>query len=165
MRRFLISLALAACSHSAAPATTTTTGAASGSATAEAPKSQCAQVADHLVGLMSAKSVATPEQMDPFRKVIATRCDQDLWTAQAQQCFMGANSLDDADRCQPTLTQSQQDALQRDGQAAAGPGAGGGAPTGAAAPASAPAPAAPPDNGRKTRGPAKPGGDPCEGGE
>ncbi|HTR50181.1 MAG TPA: hypothetical protein VMJ10_05695 [Kofleriaceae bacterium] len=167
MRRTYLALVLAACSHSAAPATTSTTSATGGAGgTADPPKLTCAAVADHLIGLMSAASVAQPEQLDPFRKVLSTRCDQDLWTAQAQQCFDDAKSLDDADKCQSTLTPAQQESLKKDGEAAAE----------ATAPKSRPAAAAPtmPDEAGQpakntTRGPtqkpAKPGGDPCEGGE
>jgi len=168
MRRLSLVLFFAACSHSAAPATTATTGSPGGGASggaADPPKLTCAAVADHLIGLMSAASVAQPEQLDPFRKVLATRCEQDLWTQEAQQCFDGAKSLDDADKCQGTLTPAQQQSLQKDGQAAAE--AAQPKPTAAATPAAdmpSPAPAKNTTRGPSQK-PAKPGGDPCEGGE
>ena len=154
--RSLWILALAACSHAAAPAPANVK-----------PPSGCERVSDHLVSLMSASSVATDEELDPYRRVIATRCEQDLWTDKAQQCFLDTKSLDDGDRCRTLLTDSQQQALVRDGQAAVDQGA---SKPKAAAPAeesapdtlSQPKPApAPP-----TRGPAtKANSDPCEGGE
>jgi hypothetical protein len=164
-------LFFAACSHAAAPVNTSPPpppggGAATGSAAA----SQCPAIAEHLLSLMSASSVVPPEQLEPFRKVIATRCTEDLWTAQAQQCFAEAKSLEDADKCQPNLTPAQQETLQRDGQAAAQQsmspkGDVGTAPTPAPPADEAPAPAPGGKDKRSTRGPAKTGGDPCEGGE
>jgi hypothetical protein len=138
MRGLWISFVLAACSHSAtAP-----------SAPAATAPSNCERVSDHLVSLMGASSAATDDQLDPFRRVIATRCEQDVWTAAAQQCFLETKSLADGDRCQSQLTPSQQQALQRDGMATVNSAH-------AAEPAAQPAPAPAP---KKT-------GDPCEGGE
>jgi len=166
MRRICFVLFLSACSHSAAPATTTTTTGGAGGGDAP-PKVTCTAVADHLIGLMSASSAAQPEQLDPFRKVLSTRCDQDLWTADAKQCFEDAKSLDEADKCQSTLTQAQQDSLKRDGTAAAEAAEKNATPASAAMPTQGAAPPgeAPKNTKGKTRGPAKPGGDPCEGGE
>jgi hypothetical protein len=107
-------------------------------------------VSDHLVSLMSASSVATDEQLDPYRRVIATRCERDLWTQAAQQCFLATASIPDGDRCQSLLTPSQQQALQRDGMAAVGAAH---AEEPAATPAAPPAPVLPK------------AGDPCEGGQ
>jgi hypothetical protein len=165
MARIWLAVALVAgCSHE---------GAAPAKPGPPAP-STCDQVADHLISIMSAKSVAPPEQLDPFRRVIAHRCTEDLWTAKAQQCLLDAKTLDDGDRCKDQLTARQQDLLVRDGQAADTSLEGQGAPP-------------PPPDGEATKGapgpPAlqpsstvKPGastgagtghrnGDPCEGGE
>ena len=152
MHRLAWIVVVAACSHSAPPA----------QSAAQAP-STCDKVADHLVSLMSAKSVASDEELDPYRRVIATRCEQDLWTPQAQQCFLDTKTLQDGNQCQTQLTAAQQDALVREGNAQAdkqkesAPAA-----PAALAPAASPAPA----KNSPTRGPnTKPGGDPCEGGE
>ena len=154
--RSLCILALAACSHAAAPATT-----------AVKPPSGCERVSDHLVSLMSSSSVATDEELDPYRRVIATRCEQDLWTEKAQQCFLDTKNLDDGERCRALLTDSQQQALVRDGQAAVDSAV---AKPKAPAPAEETAPDAltqpKPPPAPPTRGPAtKASSDPCEGGE
>jgi hypothetical protein len=98
---------LFACSHPVAPAST-----------AVKSPSACERISDHLVSLMSASSVASDEQLDPYRRLIATRCEQDLWTQAAKDCFLATTSLADGDRCQSLLTPSQQQLLERDGMAA-----------------------------------------------
>ena len=145
MRRLALVL-LVACSHSSPPPKS-----------AAAP-SQCDQVADHLVSLISASSTADPEQVDPWRKKIAQHCTQDLWTPKAQDCMLATKQLKDVDGCNSQLTQSQNEALM--GELAPKPAAA----TESAAPGGGPTPPPPPDNDRKTRGPKK-AGDPCEGGE
>ena len=146
MRRLLL-VVLVACSHSSPPVKS-----------AAAP-SQCDQVADHLVSLMSASSTADPEQVDPWRRKIAQHCTQDLWTQKAQDCMLATKQLKDVDGCNTQLTQSQNESLMKElAPKPASPaesesiGAPGGGP-----------PPPPPDD-RKTRGPKKTG-DPCEGGE
>ncbi|HUJ57810.1 MAG TPA: hypothetical protein VLX92_04945 [Kofleriaceae bacterium] len=116
-----------------------------------APPSQCDQVADHLVSLMDKASPQTSEQLDPFRRVVAKRCTDDLWTAAARQCLLAITSFDQGDQCKTDLTQSQQDAFVRDTQAAFGDLRGSETAPGAAAPAPPPA--------------SKTSGDPCEGGQ
>jgi hypothetical protein len=134
MRRLVLA-ALTACSHPAPVAPP-----------AAKPPSPCERVSDHLVSLMSASSVATDGQLDPYRRLIATRCEQDLWTQAAQKCFLETASLVDGDRCQSLLTPSQQQALQRDGMAAVDT-------TRAQEPAAQPVPET------------NKAGDPCEGGQ
>ena len=131
MRRLAIVVVLAACSHAAPPP----------AAPARQAGSSCDMVSDHLVGIMSASSTATDEEMDPVRRVIARHCEQDLWTPQIQQCLLAAKTLQDSDHCESLLTPSQQDALSKEKFGAPPP------------PAPGAAPAAP-----KTT-------DPCEGGE
>jgi hypothetical protein len=152
MHRLAWLVVIAACSHSAPPP----------QSGANAP-STCDKVADHLVSLMSAKSVATDEELDPYRRVIATRCEQDLWTAKAQQCFLDTKTLQDGDACQAQLTETQQKALLRDGNAQVDQNAGQAAPAAAAPPPAEQAAPPPSPAKRSTRAPRP--GDPCEGGE
>jgi hypothetical protein len=148
---FVASAAFGACSPSPLPP-------ASPAAPTAPPL--CERVADHLVSLIGEPTHATSEQLDPFRRVVSTRCLQDQWSAQAQQCLLDAKTLSDGDRCGSLFTPDQKQALDRDGQAAvtgmqpaaAAPAAKAGA---APAPAEEAAPAAQP---RKT-------GDPDEGGQ
>ncbi len=78
--------------------------------------STCERIADHLVGMMGAAAKATPEQLDPFRRVIGTRCTQDRWSAQAQQCLLAASTLEAGDACGSQFTPEQKQALDRDGR-------------------------------------------------
>ena len=164
-RIWLVVFALAACSHDAKQADPV-------AADKSPPPSKCAQVADHVVSIMASDGKATPDQLAPFSKVISTRCDQDHWTAEAQDCLISIKNLDDGDKCEKQLTPDQAKALETDGEAAAaklGGGPGGPpppppAPTGAATPppASAAAPLSQPAATKKGKGKT---GDPDEGGE
>ncbi len=83
-----------------------------------APPPRCELIADHLVAMVGAQAKATPEQLDPFRRVIGTRCTEDRWSDQAQQCLLAATTLADGDRCGALFSPAQKQALDRDGQAA-----------------------------------------------
>lgn len=80
--------------------------------------STCDRVADHEIGLMSASQKAPPEQLDPFRKVIAHHCAGDGWSADMQQCLLATTTIAEGDACSKYLTPQQAQALQADGQAA-----------------------------------------------
>jgi hypothetical protein len=81
-----------------------------------APPASCERIADHLVGMIGESTKATPEQLDPFRRVIATRCTHDRWSDQAQHCLLAAPTLDDGNQCDPLFTPEQKQALAKDGQ-------------------------------------------------
>jgi hypothetical protein len=89
-----------------------------GASTTPAPQGQtagkCAQVADHLLSLMSDTARGAPtEDLDRMRNVFTARCEQDGWSAEAQQCFLGVTSLRHAVRCEDLLTESQMAAFGR----------------------------------------------------
>jgi hypothetical protein len=72
------------------------------------PPSKCAQVADHVVSLMSETAQQPTDELDEFRKLVFQHCRDDHWSAQAQDCFLGATSRKDAgDRCEQLLTPEQ----------------------------------------------------------
>ncbi|HSN25851.1 MAG TPA: hypothetical protein VLT45_06180 [Kofleriaceae bacterium] len=80
--------------------------------------STCDRVADHEIGLMTASQKAAPEQLDPFRKVITTRCTTDGWSAEMTSCLLKTTTLAEGDACGKYLTPQQASAFQADGQAA-----------------------------------------------
>lgn len=82
------------------------------------PTTKCPNVADHLVSLMSGAAKHPPEAVDPLRRVIGTRCEEDRWSDEAQQCLLGLTSLADGARCQAMMTAPQVEAFQRDSEAA-----------------------------------------------
>jgi hypothetical protein len=67
---------------------------------------------------MSASQKAAPEQLDPFRTLIAHHCTDDAWSAQMQQCLLATKTIAEGDTCSKYLTPQQAQALQADGQAA-----------------------------------------------
>jgi hypothetical protein len=72
------------------------------------PPPKCAQVADHVVSLMSETAQQPTDELDAFRTLVFQHCRDDRWSVQAQDCFLGATSRKDAgDRCEPLLTQDQ----------------------------------------------------------
>jgi hypothetical protein len=156
LRRSLLTFMLAACSHSSPQATTTPHAAA---------PSPCAQLADHIVSLMPGAKDAPPDKVAMVHDAFRNRCAADQWTAEAQQCFITAATLDAASACSNRLTQAQSTALSTDAGAATSQLAASNnaaAAAAPAAPAAAPAANAPPK--RATRG-AKTSNDPCEGGQ
>ncbi len=130
-RILLLVLALGACGQSAEPKTA-----------AMAPKS-CDNVADHVVSLMSA-SAKSPEDVDPFRRIIAKRCSEDAWSADAQQCMLSIKSLDEGNACEKQLTEAQAKAFEADTQTAAAKLGGSAPPPPSAATAPGDPPAAQP---------------------
>lgn len=80
--------------------------------------SVCDRVADHEISLMSAAQKAPPEQLDPFRRVIAHHCTADAWSADMKQCLLATTTIAAGDACSKYLTPQQAQALQADGQAA-----------------------------------------------
>jgi hypothetical protein len=121
----------------------------------------CANVADHVIELMSANAKDAPpdllkKQHDMFQK----HCEADLWSADLRKCLIAIHERTDSDRCDPLITEAQKAAFDKDVESQEVPGASGGAP----APAAAAAPKEMKEE-TKTRGAPQKGGDPCEGGE
>jgi hypothetical protein len=109
MRALWIIVVLAACHHADAPV-------------AAAPKgpTACARAADNMVAAMLAGKPAneTPtEAADGLRNLIRERCERDGWSAEATQCLIGIHQLADAEPCAKLMTEDQQAALVRDGNA------------------------------------------------
>ena len=132
-----------------------------------APPSQCAQLADHVVGLMGASKVAEQDQLDPFRNVLTTRCTDDKWSPEAQKCLLDIKTLDEGDKCQSLLSDDQQKNLERDGTAAAKASRHKSEDKGEMGGAAPPPP--PAEEPSHSRGPVPKGsgktGDPCSGGQ
>jgi hypothetical protein len=78
----------------------------------------CDRVADHEISLMSASQKAAPEQLDPFRKVIARHCTDDAWSAEMTECLLATKTIAEGDACGKYLTPKQAEGLQADGEAA-----------------------------------------------
>ena len=98
MKRALLIL-LVACSKPAPKAPT-------------APPTKCASVADHLLSLMSPAAQEPTETLDKFRTMFNTRCLDDHWSAEAQECFLAATTLANAaEQCESKLTPEQLDAF------------------------------------------------------
>jgi len=181
MRPWLVVVALAACSHPSDSATT--------------PKpvavSPCKRAADQIIDLLAMQAQERGQQIGPdlYKQMsdsLVDRCEQDKWSAEAQQCATAAKTADDFGKCEGKFTQAQRDSLIQsvggdarkpdpapDAATASGaPGgaAGGGAATGstppaAVAPAAAPPPPSPaPSNTRGAKQKSK-ASDPCEGGQ
>ena len=151
-RILLLVLALGACGHSAEPKTAGT-----------APKS-CDNVADHVVSLMSA-SAKNPEDVDPFRRIIAKRCGEDGWSEDAQHCMLAIKALDEGNACEKQLTEAQAKTFEADTQAAAAKLGGGAAPPPPPPASAAVAPGAPPPAQPATTKRKANSSDPDEGGD
>jgi hypothetical protein len=95
------------CSHNKAPA-----------GPPPPPKTQCAQVADHLVSQMAGAQKASPEEVDPYRQLIEKRCNEDKWSAELQSCLLASKTLTENKPCEPMFTEQQNANLNRDGEAA-----------------------------------------------
>ena len=130
-RILLLVLALWACGQSAQPKTAAT-----------GPKS-CDNVADHVVSLMSA-SAKSPEDVDPFRQIVAKRCSEDAWSDDAQQCMLSIKTLEEGNACEKQLTDAQAKSFEADTQAAAAKLGGTASPPPPPPPSAAAAPGAPP---------------------
>jgi hypothetical protein len=107
---FVLCVLVGCSSHAAAPPKT--------AENATPPKSQCAQVADHLVSEMTGAKQASPEEVDPYRQLIEKRCDADNWSAELQKCLLASKTLQENKPCQPMFTDEQNANLERDGTAA-----------------------------------------------
>ncbi|NVB79076.1 MAG: hypothetical protein HOV81_11815 [Kofleriaceae bacterium] len=126
--------AIAACGGSPMPA-----------AAPPKPATKCAAVGDQLVSLMSDTAREATEEVDAMRRQIIARCEQDGWSAEAQDCFIHVSTRQEAaEKCASLLTAEQGNALMQQQQQETSPEA-------PAAPA-----AAPPETHTS---------DPCEGGE
>ena len=68
---------------------------------------QCGKVADHLISQMSGAAKAEPEDVDPYRKTLTTRCNDDHWSVELQNCLLASVKLDDNKRCDPLWTEEQ----------------------------------------------------------
>ena len=78
----------------------------------------CDRVADHEISLMSAAQKAAPEQLDPFRRILAHHCTDDGWSKDMQDCLLATKTIAEGDACGKYLSPQQASALQADGQAA-----------------------------------------------
>jgi hypothetical protein len=67
---------------------------------------------------MSAAGSADPDQVDPFRRVIARHCAADAWSADMTGCLLATKTIAEGDACGKYLSPQQASALQADGQAA-----------------------------------------------
>ena len=105
----VVCLAFGCSSHEAPPAKT---------AASSAPKTQCAQVADHLVSEMTGAQKASPEEVDPYRQLIEKRCNEDKWSAELQSCLLASKTLAENKPCEKLFTDEQNANLERDGTAA-----------------------------------------------
>jgi hypothetical protein len=143
MRTSLLVLLIAACS-SGGGAKSTMAGSAPPPTTTSPAPGPCDALADKLQPFFEGQKGAPPAKV--FRDIIAKRCTTDGWSPEAMNCFNAIKTIDEGDKCDKLLTQTQQDALNRDGTEAMGKGQNVGAP--------------PPPPGKGADG-----GDPCEGGE
>jgi hypothetical protein len=100
--RWLAVVLVIACSHPAPPPPP------------PKPVSNCARVGDHLVGLMSAAQNAKQDQLDPIRNMITSHCENDGWSADAQQCWLTIDKLEDGGRCEKLFTDAQEAAMNGD---------------------------------------------------
>jgi hypothetical protein len=80
--------------------------------------SVCDRVADHEISLMTASQKVPPEQLDPFRSVIARHCTHDGWSADMQQCLLATKTIEEGNACEKHLSPAQAQALEKDGEAA-----------------------------------------------
>jgi hypothetical protein len=72
------------------------------------PASKCPNVADQLLSLMTATAKDAPlESLDSMRMVFTERCEQDGWSREAQECFLGLTAMTEAARCESLLTEAQ----------------------------------------------------------
>jgi len=76
------------------------------------PPTKCASVADHLLSLMSPAAQEPTETLDKFRAMFNTRCHDDHWSPDAQDCFLAATTLANAaEQCESKLTPEQTEAF------------------------------------------------------
>jgi len=77
------------------------------SAAPKAPPSQCGKLADHLVSEMPGTAKADPEDVDPYRKTLYTRCTEDRWSPELQQCLLASTTLEGNKHCDVLWTEKQ----------------------------------------------------------
>lgn len=77
--------------------------------------SKCPNVADQMVSFLSKgkETGGEPfmEAQDRIRRLVLTRCRDDAWGLEAQQCFLGLASIEQANDCATFLTIDQREAL------------------------------------------------------
>ncbi len=80
---------------------------------------RCAEVADHMIGMLTEQLEPKPpeEQIGKYVGMLRERCEQDGWSEDARACMAKMTSKEDARTCSDLLTEAQQKAL------AIGPGA------------------------------------------
>jgi hypothetical protein len=126
----------------------------------------CDQAAGRMIDLLTAdKKDVPPEQVKKFHDLFVERCGKDAWSVELRQCLAGMKTLDDANACEPKMTDAQKDALNKamggDDEPPPPP------PTAEPAPAAV-APPTPGAPANSTRAPSsskpKKSGDPCDGG-
>ncbi len=83
------------------------------------PPTRCAGVGDQLVALMSDTAREATEEVDAMRRQIIERCEQDRWSAEAQDCFLHVTTRQEAaEKCAGMLTAEQGNALLQQQEAA-----------------------------------------------
>lgn len=99
-------------------------GAPAPAAAPAAPVATCATAAENTVASMVEILEPAPPAADikKYVDLIRERCEQDAWPAEAVQCMTAIEQRDDAERCEPLLTDAQKDALVRDQEAKFGGG-------------------------------------------
>lgn len=91
-------------------------GCGGGSKQAAAPKpaASCEAAAAGMVAMMQDGRENVEEEAGAYRTMIARRCDDDRWSAEAKNCLSSMKTKDDAQVCATLLTDDQQGNLVRD---------------------------------------------------
>ena len=90
-----------------------------GSAAATAPGGgggpSCAEAADHTIDVLTkAHADAPPDMVKKIRDTLADHCTKDGWSPESRTCFAHLATPDDGDKCEKSLTQAQQDSLNKE---------------------------------------------------
>ena len=121
MHRLALAFVLfaAACGGSSKSASESTMPTGGGSAAATAPGGgggpSCAEAADHTIDVLTkAHADAPPDMVKKIRDTLADHCTKDGWSAESRSCFAKLATPDDGDKCEKSLTQAQQDSLNKE---------------------------------------------------
>jgi hypothetical protein len=74
---------------------------------------KCPEVADHMTKLIVENNPLTPELTTRVHDILAAQCKEQHWSAEAQTCALGAQSLRNNHKCDGELTKDQTRALDR----------------------------------------------------
>jgi hypothetical protein len=72
---------------------------------------KCPEVADHMTKLIGESTQLTPELTTRVHDILVTQCKDQHWSAEAQTCVLGVQSLRDNNKCDGELTKDQTRAL------------------------------------------------------